>query len=135
LNRWDQSTYEGRARHFFSTTDPLKAFTSEATLDAAKDIVEAYKEGKEDTSLTEEDIWKAKSLYDSAFHPQTGEKIFLLGRMSSQVWGNSTITGFMMTFYKSTPAVIFWQFMNQVSSIIGALPMPMPMLPPPLRTY
>lgn len=99
--------------------------------------MEAYKEGKEDASLTEEDIWKAKSLYDSAFHPQTGEKIFLLGRMSSQVWGNSTITGFMMTFYKSTPAVIFWQFMNQVSSIIGALPMPMPMpmSPPPLRTY
>ena len=36
-----------------------------------------------------------------------------LGRMSFQVPGNMLITGCMMTFYKSTPAVIFWQFANQ----------------------
>lgn len=33
--------------------------------------------------------------------------------MAFQVPGNMTITGCMMTFYKSTPAVVFWQFMNQ----------------------
>ena len=33
--------------------------------------------------------------------------------MSFQVPGNMTITGCMMTFYKSTPAVIFWQTANQ----------------------
>jgi hypothetical protein len=33
--------------------------------------------------------------------------------MSFQVPGNMTITGCMMTFYKSTPSVIFWQFANQ----------------------
>lgn len=33
--------------------------------------------------------------------------------MSFQVPGNMFITGSMMTFYKSTPAVIFWQVANQ----------------------
>ena len=111
--RYDQSTFEGRARHFFITTNPLNVFATGDDLDAAKKIVDDFRAGKEDKSLTVEDIWQAKQLYDSAFHPQTGEKVFLPGRMSFQVFGNMTITGCMMTFYKSTPQVIFWQWMNQ----------------------
>lgn len=83
--RYDQSTFEGRARHFFITTNPLNVLASDEELDRAKAIVEAYREGKEDSSLSEDDIWRAKQLYDSAFHPQTGEKLFILGRMSFQV--------------------------------------------------
>ena len=76
----------------------------------AKQIVSDYKAGKEDKTLTEDEIWAAKELCDSAFHPQTGEKLFLPGRMSFQVPGNMVITGCMMTFYKSIPAVVFWQW-------------------------
>lgn len=111
--RYDQSTFEGRARHFFITTNPLNVFATDGDLEGAKKIVEDFRAGKEDKSLTVEDIWQAKQLYDSAFHPQTGEKVFLPGRMSFQVFGNMTITGCMMTFYKSTPQVIFWQWTNQ----------------------
>lgn len=111
--RYDQNTFEGRAKHFFITTNPLNVLATDAQLELAKKIVEDYRNGVEDKNLTEDEIWDAKQLYDSAFHPQTGEKLFLLGRMSFQVPGNMTITGCMMTFYKSTPAVIFWQVANQ----------------------
>ena len=116
--RYDQSTFTGRARHFFITTNPLNVLATDEELDRAKAIVEAYRAGTEDKSLTEDEIWAAKQLYDSAFHPQTGEKLFILGRMSFQVPGNMLITGSMMTFYKSTTAVIFWQTINQTFNAV-----------------
>ena len=111
--RYDQGTFEGRAKHFFITTNPLNSLASDGELENAKKIVKDYERGTEDKSLTEDEIWRAKQLYDSAYHCQTGDKLFLPGRMSFQVPGNMVITGCMMTFYKTAPAVIFWQSANQ----------------------
>ena len=41
--RYDQSTYMGRAKHFFIITNPLNVFASGKELDEAKSIVENYK--------------------------------------------------------------------------------------------
>lgn len=43
--RYDQSTYNGRAKHFFITTNPLNVFASNAELEKAKSLVEKYRYG------------------------------------------------------------------------------------------
>ena len=72
LLRYDQSTYWGRARHFFITTNPLNLMSSPGQLAEAKDKVDRYRRG-ELSDVTEDEIWAAKHLVDSAYHPDTGE--------------------------------------------------------------
>jgi len=109
--RWTQETYYGRARHFFESTNPYNLLHS-GSLEEAKNLVQRHQSG-EVTGASLEELWSAKYLMDSAYHPDTGEKMVLIGRMSAQVPMNMAITGCMMTFYKTTPQVVFWQWFNQ----------------------
>ena len=45
--RWDQSTYIGRAKHFFTATNPLNVFASSADLQSAKDVIEQHRKVKD----------------------------------------------------------------------------------------
>jgi sideroflexin-2 len=59
-----------------------------------------YRQIKEPQGTTEAQIIFARKLYESAFHPDTGEKQNVFGRMSFQVPGGMAITGFMLQFYR-----------------------------------
>lgn len=65
-------------------------------------ILYRYRQGEslEKQGISADELWNCKYLYDSAYHPDTGEKMLLIGRMSAQVPMNMMITGCMMTFYK-----------------------------------
>ena len=41
--KWDQSHYFGRARHFFSATNPMNLFVTPSSLENAKLLVESHK--------------------------------------------------------------------------------------------
>uniref|UniRef100_A0AAY4B3F5 Sidoreflexin n=1 Tax=Denticeps clupeoides TaxID=299321 RepID=A0AAY4B3F5_9TELE len=111
--RWDQATFMGRLRHFFNITDCRTALLPDSRLDEAKALVEGCRAGSVPPGTTEEQLYYAKKLYDSAFHPDTGDRMNLIGRMSFQVPGGMAITGFMLQFYRTVPAVVFWQWVNQ----------------------
>lgn len=113
--KYDQSTYVNRVKHFILLTNPLNLLATSKELDDVKRIIQEYKSGKTEIEgcKTEEDLWRAKYMYDSVYHPETGEKMIIVGRMSAQMPMNMLITGAMLTFYKSTPAVVFWQWFNQ----------------------
>lgn len=103
---------------------PTPCSAAPAELDDAKFLVNAYKEGKEPKGTTEDEVWAAKKLYDSAFHPQTGEKNFILGRMSFQVH-------LPPSFHSSSPAApsSSVSFLSSPSSPFSPSP-PSPPLPP-----
>lgn len=112
--RYDQGTYLGRLKHFFVLTNPLNNIASDKQLDEAKAVIDNYRKTKTlPPNMTEDELWKAKYLMDSAFHPDTKEKMPIIGRLSSQVPGHFIITAGMLTWYKTRRGIVTWQVLNQ----------------------
>uniref|UniRef100_A0A023F854 Sidoreflexin n=2 Tax=Triatoma infestans TaxID=30076 RepID=A0A023F854_TRIIF len=110
---WDQSRYIGRFKYFAWITDPRLNFVPSRCLDQAKNLRTLYIQKREPPGTTREQLLYAKKLYDSAFHPDSGEKMNIFGRMSFQVPGGMLITGAMLSWYRTVPALVFWQWVNQ----------------------
>ncbi|XP_064806156.1 sideroflexin-2-like isoform X2 [Oncorhynchus masou masou] len=97
--RWDQSTFIGRLKHFVNITDWRTALLPDSRLDESKALVESCRAATLPPGTTEEQLHYAKKLHDSAVHPDTGDCMNLIGRMSFQVPGGMAITGGMLQFY------------------------------------
>jgi hypothetical protein len=110
--RYDQSTYFNRVRHFSEITDPRNLLASNETLEKSKLLLNDYKQNKL-KDVNEEQLWKAKQLVDSTFHPDTGEKIFLPFRMASFVPTNVPIIAAMLIPNPTTSMIIGFQWLNQ----------------------
>jgi len=59
-----------------------------------------YRNGTLPPGTTTEQLLAAKQIYESSFHPDTGQKQNVFGRMCFQVPGGMAITGAMLSFYK-----------------------------------
>lgn len=111
-NLYDMTTYAGRASHFYRSVNPLNLFKDHVS---ARDVVSKVKlnGGAIPEGLTKEDVWNSKYIYDSAYHPTTGELVFMPGRMSFQAPGNCIIASGMLIFYKTPIQAISGQLINQ----------------------
>ena len=111
--KYDNSTFIGRYKHFSQLTNPLNVLKSDSQLLQAKEVVRVYQSKGILPTGGVDGLWQAKYVYDSAFHPETGEKQNLIGRMSFQVPGGMLITGILLAFYKSPLEIFLGQFLNQ----------------------
>lgn len=127
---WDQSTFVGRFRHFAFISNPLLSLASEEELHQAKDLYLKYKSGKEPAGTKYEQLVRAKQLYESAFHPDSGELQNVFGRMSFQMPGGCLITGAMLQWYRTPVAVVFLAMGEPVVQCPRELHQPERELPP-----
>ena len=64
--------------------DPAIYFSQFLTTTCDKTVKVQADGGAIPPGMTKEDVWNAKYIYDSAYHPTTGELVFMPGRMSFQ---------------------------------------------------
>lgn len=121
---FDETTYYGRLRTFQKTCNPLLAFYSNARINQMRELITKQKEreeenfkatGKHELLLTKQEVKEirvAQTVVSTAIHPDTGDFIPWVCRLSSFLPCNIPIAfGFIIA--KPTPFnTIFWQWIN-----------------------
>ena len=87
----------------------------EATIRDAEKALRGYQAGV--NTLSEDELWAARRLKESAVHPDTGEIIPRPFRMSGYVPYNGPV-GAAMLISSSTPALMFWNWVNQTQNAL-----------------
>ncbi|GFR82787.1 sideroflexin [Elysia marginata] len=111
--RFDQSSFNGRLRHFLDVIDPRTLLTTSQQLENAIGLLDKYKSGNVPGGTTYKQLWEAQKIKQAIIHPDTGEKIFMPFRMSGFVPFGSFIVVGMLLPNSSMKQVIFWQWLNQ----------------------
>ena len=76
-----------------------------------------YRTNQEPPGTPEEKVWYAKKLYESAFHPDSGELQNVIGRMSFQVPGGMILTAGMLQFYRYAKLMFGYKILRFLISV------------------
>ena len=69
--RYNQEEYWGRVRHFIDVTDVRTLLTTDAQLEAARDLVSKYKGGQPLPDTTVGELYAAQKIVNAIIHPGT----------------------------------------------------------------
>jgi sideroflexin-5 len=92
--------------------NPSTILKSEATIRKAEVMLSEFNANGEQMKQSHSNLWSARTLVESAIHPDTGEIIPAPFRMSGFLAFNGPVCVAMM-LSKSTPAILFWNWVNQ----------------------
>jgi len=116
---YDTTTYVGRVKNALSMIDSRMLLVSDGELQRCQSLLSDFKSGRRSKETSEADLWHAKRVVDSMIHPVTGEKMFILGRMSAFVPVNIPVAaGMLIHGPTSTAAAVFWQWINQSTNVV-----------------
>lgn len=111
---YDQSTYYGRWRQFVELVSPTALLVTPTDIEDARKTLNDFRNGvitRYDTS--DDELWHARRVYESTVHPQTGEVIPLVFRLSAFVPVNIPICGGMLLASPTLFNTVFSQWINQ----------------------
>ncbi|CAM9996368.1 unnamed protein product [Discosporangium mesarthrocarpum] len=113
--RYNMSTFLGRTLHFYSINDPRTLLNTSSDVKAAEKLVQQYERGECPVGTTDEDLWSARRVLESALHPDTKQPILPLFRFSAFVPVNMAVVTLTLTpaVLKSFPATAGIHFLNQ----------------------
>ena len=92
--------------------NPRNNFINEEELQKAQALLKAYSAGSPEARADDAALWRAKSVVQAVLHPDTGERINPLFRMSAFMPVNLPITAGMLLSGPGA-AQLFWQWINQ----------------------
>ncbi|TMW56486.1 hypothetical protein Poli38472_006496 [Pythium oligandrum] len=112
--RYDQSTYYGRWRQFVELVSPSALLLTQEDINGVRKTLEDYRQGHiKRGDKSDEELWEARRLYESVVHPQTGEVIPAIFRLSAFVPVNIPICAGMLLAPPTLFNTVFWQWVNQ----------------------
>lgn len=112
-SRYNLETYIGRLCHNFDLIDPRTLFTSEQKLNESISLLEDFRNGTIDHTVSDKDLWKAQKIQQSIIHPDTNEKVMMPFRMSGFVPFNTPIMAGLLMANPTVFHVLGFQCLNQ----------------------
>ncbi|CAI5719050.1 unnamed protein product [Peronospora destructor] len=112
--RHDTSTYVGRWRKFAELVSPKWLFLSSEQIQHSKQTLEDFRNGAlPPGQFSDVELWNLRQAHEAAVHPQTGETVPALFRLSAFVPVNIPICVGMLLAPPTLKNTIFWQWVNQ----------------------